>query len=128
VLKVAFAPGTKLLATDVRNHVSVWDSAQIKRDIDRDKPAPSDPQHLVWISFGGDIAQSVTGLAFASDGKTLAVSGRTGQVVIWDVVANRKLQEWKFGGPIHCIDFAGDGRHVAVGTDSNDVLILRRIP
>jgi WD40 repeat protein len=66
----------------------------------------------------------VIGLALAPDGKTLATSDG-GRLVLWDVPAGTKRQEWHFPIGINGLAFAPDGRHLATANGNGTVYILR---
>jgi WD40 repeat protein len=66
-------------------------------------------------------------LTFSPDGKMLAATDHTGRVAILDGTANwgERLPPWQFPAPVSRVAFAGDGRHLAVGTANGTVYILR---
>lgn len=68
-----------------------------------------------------DVALSVTA---SSTGKLFAACDATGRVVVWST-SGKKLHEWTFPGPVHCVAFAPDGRHLALGNGDGTVYILR---
>jgi serine/threonine-protein kinase len=66
-------------------------------------------------------------MVFSPDGNTLAsISGHW--LIWWDVSLGQKLRQWDVGQPIVTMDFAPDGRHIAVGPRGNNLYILRLAP
>lgn len=67
----------------------------------------------------------ITSVSASPNGKFLAASDEGGRVVVWSAGMEKKLHEWTFPGPVHCVSFAPDGRHLALGNGDGTVYILR---
>jgi WD40 repeat protein len=63
--------------------------------------------------------------ALTPDGKTLASAGEGGEVIVWDAASGKKLRDWRFPGPVKCLAFASDGKHLATGNSNGTVYLLR---
>jgi RNA polymerase sigma factor (sigma-70 family) len=67
------------------------------------------------------MAGRIRTLAFSADGKALALADVDDTVQLWDLVGNKRLQQFqvKIGGPApsprDCLIFSPDGRHVTWG-------------
>jgi WD40 repeat protein len=71
----------------------------------------------------------ITSVTVARNGHFLAAGEAGGHVVVWSAVMVKKLQEWTFSGPVYCVAFAPDGRHLALGNgDSTDYILLLTVP
>ncbi|MGH7168953.1 MAG: WD40 repeat domain-containing protein, partial [Gemmataceae bacterium] len=79
------------------------------------------PKPITAFTGLRDVALSVTA---SSSGKLFAATDETGRVVVWSALG-KKLHEWTFPGPVHCVSFAPDGRHLALGNGDGTVYILR---
>jgi WD40 repeat protein len=142
---VAFAPGGRALAAaDVDGSVSVWDlpgGRPIVRFPRSDRPtdclefAP-DGKTLVATSIGlpcpllydpeaGRARAVAPGLrnlygavAFAPDGRTLAMAGGDGSILLWDLPARRSRAVLTgHRGLVWALAFSPDGRRLASGGD-----------
>jgi WD40 repeat protein len=67
----------------------------------------------------------ITSVAASPNGKFLAAADEGGHVVVWSAGMAKKLHEWTFPGPVRCVSFAPDGRHLALGNGDGTVYILR---
>jgi WD40 repeat protein/serine/threonine protein kinase len=120
ITALALAPNGGLLAfantdngsgnDDPAHSVRLWD---LKASPPRQLPAL--PGH----------ANVVRGVCFAADNKSLATADDDGRLVLWDLEANRNLQDWRLPGGISALLFAPDGRHLAVGNTNGTVYIIR---
>jgi WD40 repeat protein len=64
---------------------------------------------------------TITGLAFAPDGRRLATSSLDSTVRLWDVGRGELLASYEQEGVFaSCVAFSPDGRHLAVGTMHSD--------
>jgi WD40 repeat protein len=81
---------------------------------------PARKTSVVWRDHEG----SVTGVAFAPDGATLATASVDKKVLLWDV-AKGKVRSTLVGhdGPVGCVAFSRDGRRLA-SADVNGGVIL----
>jgi WD40 repeat protein len=88
---------------------------------------------LARVSTGKEVGRlrgdlfSVTSVAFAPDGRTLAAGGPDGTVRLWDVASGKERNclevrgiSWRDDGD-GVIDFSPDGRTLAVGGEAGDV-------
>jgi tricorn protease-like protein len=63
-------------------------------------------------------------VAFAPDGKSLAVAGRDGTIRLWDMATGKKLREWSAHlGEARSVAFSPDGKAVASGGDDFQVYV-----
>lgn len=58
---------------------------------------------------------SIEGVAFSPDGKTLASGSLDHSLKLWDVTTHRERRPQMFDGLIHSLAFSPDGRIIAVG-------------
>lgn len=93
------ADGTLVaVASPGRPEVVVWHLDQAKPVVRLDGP---------WLT--------VSALAFAPAGDTLAVGHPCGTVRLWEVATGSEIAKWQAGGPVGTVAFEPDGRTVAVG-------------
>jgi len=105
---VAFSPDGKLIASGGGRDgtVAIWRF--------------SDGKLLHWL-LGH--THGVSCVAFSHDGKVLASgSANTGQLILWDVGTGRPIRQFEHDGPIRYIAFAGDGKTMAVISNSRTCL------
>jgi WD40 repeat protein/serine/threonine protein kinase len=96
---VQFSPDGKLLATCSGNTVRLWDVATWEAVAD----------------FAGQTA-GVLCLAFAPDGRTLAVGDSTGTLRLWDVAGNHEVASRRgHTSNVRSVTFSPDGRRLATG-------------
>jgi WD40 repeat protein len=96
-------------------------------------PTPGDPSFQLWDVATGklqavltpeDEAGWVNALAFAPDGKTLAVGSSTGTVTLWDIAARKeRLRLSGLKGRVTALVFAPDGPMLAAGDSEGTVKI-----
>jgi WD40 repeat protein len=79
------------------------------------------PRCLATFAGLRDVALSVSA---SSGGHLFAACDETGRVVVWSA-SGKILHEWTFPGPVHCVSFAPDGYHLALGNGDGTVYILR---
>jgi WD40 repeat protein len=103
------------------------------------RPSPDAPQIQLWNLEKDAPAEPATvgegehfrDLAFAPDGKMLAVTYEDGRVRLFDVVTGKKWREWQMPGMTASgydgrnLSFAPDGRHLAVANANGTVYLLR---
>jgi WD40 repeat protein len=85
-------------------------------DVQGDKPA--------WITDFTGLREEALSVTASSTDQMFAATDATGRVVVWSATG-KKLHEWTFPGPVRCVSFAPDGRHLALGNGDGTVYILR---
>ncbi len=112
--RVQFSADGKLLAAAGQDRmVRLWDLGT-GREVGR-------------LPFATDAKAEARTLAFARDGKVLAVGGHERQAVVelWDPAAGRRLRQVTLPGEAaELVQFAPDGKTLAVGTSSPLVHLL----
>jgi WD40 repeat protein/tRNA A-37 threonylcarbamoyl transferase component Bud32 len=121
---------------------------------------------LLWDLSGAEPRQQcnlftehlpvATALVFTPDGKTLVYAGSSGELILWDVVGHRNLQElgrnykdsggetvlwdavsrkhykqqhrWQLPGAVLSLALAPDGRHLATANSNGTAYLLRLAP
>jgi RNA polymerase sigma factor (sigma-70 family) len=104
---LAFSPDSKILALANPTTCSLWDTAtgQALRSFPEARSA-------------------IVSLAFAPDGRTLAIGGHDGAIHLGDVATGRAArQPTGHGDTIHAIAFAPDSKTVATGGQDGMVLL-----
>jgi Tol biopolymer transport system component len=111
---LAFSPDGKVLASGNENFTArldrplrLWDVAT-RRELCR----------------FGDFRDSITGIAFSTDGKTLASASTTGIIKLWDAATGRercRLQLEQDG--LKCPTFSPDGKFLATVSHDRTVLL-----
>jgi WD40 repeat protein len=108
---LVFSMDGKVLASGFRDgRVQLWDVGEAL------------PQAGVTLQ-GHD--EQITGLAFSPNGARLASAEGPGRVVVWDMVTRKKVQEWHIAVGVLSLTFAGDSRHLAIGTGRGPIYLLR---
>ena len=79
VLDMAFSPDGRLLVTDARRSVFVWDAATGKR----------------VAALPNGLPMGATGVAFSRDGRFLAIALPEGAIQLWEVATWTKRNEYK---------------------------------
>jgi len=80
---------------------------------------------IMWDTRSGHMIREFyspppTALAFAPDGRTLAVATRDSPIRLFDVAMGREIRKLSArGGTIYCLAFSRDGRLLASGNDHN---------
>lgn len=87
--------------------------------------SPSNAAQMQRLALFQVDAGRVRGLAWAPDGKTLAV-GTQGAVFLWDVLAGKqlaRLADMNSSTQVYQLSWSLDGRSLAAGNDENTLLI-----
>jgi WD40 repeat protein len=71
---------------------------------------------------------AVKALAFGPTGTTLVSAGQDRKVVWWDVARRAQVRAWPWPDEPRALAVAGDGRHLAVGTEDGSIYLLRLAP
>jgi WD40 repeat protein len=74
-----------------------------------------------WKGASGYVAL----MRFSPDGKQVATSGLDGQLVLWDLVSGKRIQQWALPEYISNVAYASDSRHLAVSLATGVIYILR---
>jgi len=114
--RIQFTPDGKLLAASSGNTVWLWDTG-------------------TWRNVAVLRTQTaeVLGLAFAPDGRTLAVGDAAGTIRLWDVAQKEQVASRRgHASEVSAVAFAPDGRRLAtIGGDSTvklwDAALLREV-
>ena len=102
----AISHDNKLLITATGQSISVWDLDP------RDHEMPH------------DMRERARAIAFAPDGKTLAMSSRHGLVTLWDTGLSKKFVTLgRYIGLVDIVVFSPDGRLLATGSQQGEVKI-----
>jgi WD40 repeat protein len=129
VVSVAFSPdGRSLAAENPNSTITVWETASGKERGQLGKPLVIEaqpggfPVMMVGMPYGGGTAGAAASVAFASDGRKVAVRAGNG-VRVWDALTGKELAHFKgHEGPVTALAFSADGKVLASG--SNDTTIL----
>jgi WD40 repeat protein len=126
----AFSPdGRTLAAENLDQTVSLWEVAGGKeRARLGTAPAPANPRTAqamivrVMGGFGGGVDTPT--IAFAPDGRTLAVKGHDSSVHVWDVAAGKEMSPLKgHDGSVTALAFAPDGKTLDSGASDTTILL-----
>src|SRR5262249_24761502 len=110
---VAFAPNSKMLAAAIGRLL------RDKPDV-KGKVLLIDPVTEKILTTLPLDAEAATAVAFAADGKTLAVASSAGKAHIWDV-ATGKERATLSTGPVTALAYARDGKTLAVGLEDHSI-------
>ncbi|NEQ22618.1 MAG: hypothetical protein F6K28_26240 [Microcoleus sp. SIO2G3] len=85
--------------------------------------------------FSGTLSEYVTALAWSPDGKTLAASSASGEVMLWRDLPSQGEVAWPLfplqvgeGQSVDCLAFSKDGEFIAAGGQDGRVKIWRMHP
>jgi WD40 repeat protein len=108
---VTFSPDGKSLATGCQDgSLSMW--------------AVNDGKPLQGFSAKGHQG-ALRSLAYAADGRLLASAGDDGRLIVWDLVKEKAVHQWRLPGAISGLAFDPLGRHLATANSNGTVYILR---
>src|SRR5258708_4743239 len=65
--------------------------------------------------------RTVKVLAFSANGSRIALTGDSGEVEIWDVLAARRLRSIKGSSQVFTLAFSPDGRHLATSSADSKI-------
>ncbi|MFN4258381.1 MAG: WD40 repeat domain-containing protein [Gemmataceae bacterium] len=65
------------------------------------------------------------GMVPAPDGKTLAMRGPNGEVLVWDIATGRELFQWRWPEVVGGLSFSADSRYLFVGLGTGPIYVLR---
>jgi WD40 repeat protein/beta-lactamase regulating signal transducer with metallopeptidase domain len=132
----AFSPDGRALATENGDRtLTLWEVASGKERARLGKPFVEQQQSgagmmaftlVVDGDFGGGISDPAgpTTLAFAPNGRVLAVRGPDRSVRVWDVAAGKEIGRRKgHEGAVQTVAFAPDGRTLASGGSDTTILL-----
>jgi tRNA A-37 threonylcarbamoyl transferase component Bud32/DNA-binding beta-propeller fold protein YncE len=86
--------------------------------------------HVVDAESGTETSQigpfsgNVHAVAFAPDGRKLAVCDARGQIALFDT-AGKRMREWQLPGVVNDVTFAPDSRYLAVANFNGTVAVIR---
>jgi WD40 repeat protein/serine/threonine protein kinase len=119
---LAFAPDGRALAVgSASGSVKLWPIQRVSRQKGKHEVVVEESQRIALRGH----ADGVFAVAFAPDGKTLASASGDGMIVVWDLVAAKKLLEWKLPGSVQGLAFASDSRHLVTANGNGTCYILR---
>jgi WD40 repeat protein len=101
--------GTRLAGSDDKGKICIWNLSN--------RAAP--PATL----RGHDAV--VSSVAFGNRGRTLASGDHDGTLILWDVESGKAIVTRQTSDSIRRLEFAPDGRHLAVGGGKGVIYILR---
>ena len=102
VLRVAFSPDSRQLATVTSKGAQVWDVAT--------------GRELLRVRHPGDRKVKVQSIAFSPDGRWLATGGTDWTARVWHVATGKERGRFIGGKWVKSIAFSPDGRWLAAGS------------
>ncbi len=124
------ASGSCLAALYARGMVAIYETATGRLRTRLAETAGSEAPPRMAVSLGGASfamfrpADQKACLAFAPNGRHLAVSTRSGGIVLWDLVRGREAGRLEgHQGAITSLEFTSDGRHLLSGGIDTSVLV-----
>lgn len=105
VSSVAFSPSSRLLASDSRNRIKLWDVTT--------------GQLLRTLAGHADLINSV---AFSPDGRLLASGSRDDTIKLWEVATGQEVRTLSgHAGSVNSVAFSPDGRLLASGSSDTTI-------
>ncbi len=131
VTSIAFAPSGDLVYSagnsegQLHNSIKIWEtaSAALAKNADAQQSQP-ECNARPPIDIGSD---AVNEIAVSIDGKTLAWATVTGEVWLKDLDLNTAPYKLPYDGkgPLHALDFSGDGKWLAIGGNDEGRAVKR---
>ncbi len=115
---VALSPDGKTLAV---RHVTREDVFGVVMLYDLSGPEPQFRKKLL-----ASVVRLV-GLRFSPDNKLLAWAGAEGQVLVWEALSGKKIVDQVIPGCNSTLVWAGDSRHLLLGSTKGKVYVLRAL-
>src|SRR5262249_26761657 len=135
---LSFAPDGLTLATGSSDrNIKLWDVGSAKERtslweytgdslafLSDGKAVVSGSSHgtvYLWDMYGsrtgggkvvGPKVDPLKALAVSPDGKTLALAGNDGRLILWSLAAGKEIRQWHLPGVTNGLAFAGDSRHL----------------
>jgi WD40 repeat protein len=121
VIAVAFAPGGRVLATSTFSETVLWDMTDPAHPHPLGLPLLLHPPLIKVVSL-------MLSVAFAPDGRTLAISTHTGITLLWDLTD--PAHPYPVGPPltghtsrVNTVTFTADGRTLITGASDGTVIL-----
>lgn len=126
---VAFSPDDGLLASGGWDGtVKLWDVSKAKDDIEADDAVARLRGQKKWDARAGKALYTLRGpaaqvwsVAFAPDGKTVAVAHEDGTVKLWDPATGKERATLRHGAAVKSLAFAPEGGLLASGGEDGAV-------
>jgi hypothetical protein len=151
VSSLAFSPDGLTLATATEDSsVTLWDVAtrKARRTLTGHSGLPATPafspdgalvacagaydnEIKVWDTASGEKRSSVPvgswplGMTYFADGQSLMLLTGGGQLIHWDLTAQKAIRSWQLNERVTGLAVASDQRHIAIANANGTVYILR---